>query len=874
MGNEKQLHFKTNVQLKSIIGKDLINDDNIAILELVKNSFDADAKKVTVKYLNLKNNDDNTIDSFSDKSSRLIIQDNGLGMSLDDIQNKWLNIAYSGKKNLKTQYKRRMAGAKGIGRFSCDRLGKYLNLYSKSFNNDKYIKLTIDWKKFEIDDKNIEIQSIPLNYEYLTTREFENLGFKAFDHGVLLEIIKLRSTWVYSTIDRSKFVIWDVEKLVDLKKYLEKLINPNQAFEDNDFGIYLDAPEFIRENNELSESDKFIGLVENQIFDKLDFKSTSIEVETIDNGINLLTELKDKGQTIFWIKEKNIFYPDIKNVKATIYYLNPYAKAFFTRQTGIQSVNYGSIFLFINGFRIPPYGEVGNDWLGLDRRKAQGHSRYIGLRETVGHIEIWDDDNQFQIISSREGVVKNDSFHKLTDSEQNNSYFFKTFRRLERYVVDGLNWDSSLYDSKNKSDAKKLKEIENKIISGETVDGELRYRETNKTKQRRIYSTIHSIISAKSYDVIELYINENLITQKVEEERKKSEKEFEQLIQDFDNKKIDIETLTRILQNKAKENKELEKEIKEFSKYSTDEATSKALLNLQAYKKIVNDQTLLIQELKSKLEELEEEKKRVAKEVEDAQSETEKAKKELLETREQNLFLKNIKSQEFSDVLNLMHHIGISTGTIQNYIKGAVFKLDNDLEFERNELKDIFSKLNYELNKIFSISKFATKANFKVETKDTKLDLVSFIEQYLINIIKPFLSKKVSLMVYEHSIDEFTTVFKPIELIIIIDNLINNSKKAIATKSSHNPENYSGKIEVNFNKISDSELQISFKDNGIGIPKSNQNKIFDYGYTTTEGSGLGLTHVKELIEKINGNIVLNEDYTDGTEFIIKINNKI
>ena len=55
MGN---LHFKTNVQIKSIIGKDLINDDNIAILELVKNSFDADAKRVDISFCNLKNNDD------------------------------------------------------------------------------------------------------------------------------------------------------------------------------------------------------------------------------------------------------------------------------------------------------------------------------------------------------------------------------------------------------------------------------------------------------------------------------------------------------------------------------------------------------------------------------------------------------------------------------------------------------------------------------------------------------------------------------------------------------------------------------------------------------------------------------------------------
>ena len=79
--------------------------------------------------------------------------------------------------------------------------------------------------------------------------------------------------------------------------------------------------------------------------------------------------LKDKGETIFWIKEKNEFSDFIKDAKCIIFYLNPYSKAFFTKQTGIRPVNYGSIYLFLNGFRIPPYGEEGDDWLGLEFRK-------------------------------------------------------------------------------------------------------------------------------------------------------------------------------------------------------------------------------------------------------------------------------------------------------------------------------------------------------------------------------------------------------------------------------------------------------------------------------------------------------------------------
>lgn len=274
------LHFKTNIQLKSIIGKDLINDDNIAILELVKNSFDADAKRVDISFSNLKENDDKSIDSYSEKTSRLIIKDDGLGMNLDDIKNKWLNIAYSEKKQNTRQHNRMMAGAKGVGRFSCDRLGEFLNLYARKNGEKSYILLKIDWKMFEVEDENKEIQSVILDYKELTEEDLVKRKVEPFKQGVILEIIKLRSNWVYEIRnDKGIIIDWNTDKLVNLKKYLEKLINPNQAFEENDFGIYLNAQEFIVENNNKEDSQKFIGKIDNTIFEKLDFKQQVSKVK-------------------------------------------------------------------------------------------------------------------------------------------------------------------------------------------------------------------------------------------------------------------------------------------------------------------------------------------------------------------------------------------------------------------------------------------------------------------------------------------------------------------------------------------------------------------------------------------------------------------
>ncbi|KAA1242901.1 sensor histidine kinase [Aquimarina sp. RZ0] len=852
------LHFKTNVQLKSIIGKDLINDDNIAILELVKNSFDADSKRVTVEYVNIKGNNDQTIDTFSNSTSRLVIQDDGLGMDIDDVQNKWLNIAYSEKKENTKQHKRLMAGAKGVGRFSCDRLGEYLILYAKKKQETRYIKLTIDWKKFEIQDESKEIQSIPIKYEYLSKNELNNSFIKPFDQGVALEIIKLRSAWVYppKNVNEKK---WDVSKLIKLKKYLEKLINPNQAFESDDFGIYVSAPEFETENELLPEHDRFIGKVENKIFDKLDFKSTSIEAKTIDNGESLYVELKDKGETIFWIKEKNSFFPFIKNARISLYYLNPYAKAFFTRQTGIQAVNYGSVFLFVNGFRIPPYGDVGDDWLGLDVRKGQGINRRIGVREIVGHIEILDDHNDFQIISSREGIVRNDSYKKLTNSEQNNSLFFKTLTRLERYVVDGLAWDSSIYDVRDP----KFKELEQKIIAGETEEEDLQYRESSEIKKGRIYGAIHSIIAAKPDDVIKLYINEDLILNKIEEERKRSEREFEQLIEDFDNKKIDVDTLSRILERKALQNKELEKQIRKFSKYSTTESTTKALLELQKYRDTVEKQTKLIEELQRELQSLRNEKEKAENKVQDYKDRVEQAENDLSIEKQKSLYLLATRRTLSPDADGLIHTIKINNIEIRDGIENLVEDIHYGV-FEKGEILRRLGNIKVNAERSLKLTEIASRSDFNEDIEKRNIDIIKYVQEYLDIYGDTFTTNNLEFEVDTNQIEYIKTV-SILNLSIVLDNMISNAVKWGADK-----------IAFVFKKGSANKLSLFISDNGNGLSKKfakNSDRIFELSVRETSptyngGSGIGLYYSRKLLKDMGCEIefVGNNQVLSGATF--------
>lgn len=148
---DNPLHFKVSSYLKTIIGRDLITDDLVAVFELVKNSFDARATKVDLWFL----------------PGKIYIVDNGKGMTLDDIKNKWLFVAYSAKQDqtedegLRGDYRGKLnskresfAGNKGVGRFSCDRLGTYLKLQTRSIRRGSEIEvINVDWSRFDEDSK-------------------------------------------------------------------------------------------------------------------------------------------------------------------------------------------------------------------------------------------------------------------------------------------------------------------------------------------------------------------------------------------------------------------------------------------------------------------------------------------------------------------------------------------------------------------------------------------------------------------------------------------------------------------------------------------------------------------------------------------------
>ena len=134
------LHFSASTNVKNLFGRGLVTDQIAAVFELVKNSYDADAEEVHIIF-----------DNLNTEKASILITDNGCGMDLDDIKNKWMIIGTDSKKNIgySPKYHRPLNGDKGIGRFSVDRLGSYLRMIAqKEDSNTRYIA-DFDWSLFD-----------------------------------------------------------------------------------------------------------------------------------------------------------------------------------------------------------------------------------------------------------------------------------------------------------------------------------------------------------------------------------------------------------------------------------------------------------------------------------------------------------------------------------------------------------------------------------------------------------------------------------------------------------------------------------------------------------------------------------------------------
>jgi len=462
----EKLQFKVSAALKSVIGRDLITNDFVAIFELVKNSIDAGASKISVIF---------DLDDGANSCIRVV--DDGKGMSFEDIKEKWLFLAYSAKKEGTEDIKSKVyAGNKGVGRFSCDRLGGKLELQSKTNGVSIVNLVNVDWGDFERSAEDL-FSTIDVDYN-----ELENFNvtseFIPKTSGVAIRISELRDP-----------DSWNRNKLIRLKSSLAKLINPFGSDGDK-FTIEIHCQReaeadqaLIRDFQEEDDAPQVInGIVKNSILSKLQDKTTWLE-STIKPDGYLYTTLNDRGEPIYKIREplSEELLPLINSgFSSNLFYLNMAAKLSFKKWMGVRSRNFGSVFLFRNGFQVFPVGEDGNDYWGLDRRKAQGQRRFLGQRDMMGRVDVHGSEKHFKESSSRDkGLVDTPAAISLSKC------LLGCVKKLERYVV-GVSWMDKL--------DKEFETSERMFLDGNRM---------------RIIDLIQDLSSSKEIEI--LHYNRNLI---------------------------------------------------------------------------------------------------------------------------------------------------------------------------------------------------------------------------------------------------------------------------------------------------------------------------------------------------------------------------
>lgn len=777
MATNDNLHFDVSTGLKRVLGRELITDDEVAIFELVKNSFDAGADTVQLYF-----GDD-----------MIVIADNGSGMSYEDLTGKWLFVAYSSKRgdrsaddfrNIAAE-RRHYAGSKGIGRFSSDRLGEEVVLQSRPRGRAKAVhRLTVDWELFEKDAKE-HFEKVPVRYAEQTSfqlprelRRFES----TLKHGTAVTIQRLRRPWPR-------------QRILDLKASLAKLINPFGE-ETDGFGIHITAPAEAAEDKRLvalhaTEGEKPLpkdivnGQIGNFIFTTLQDKTTFIRV-TID-GTELHSTLTDRGEVIYRIAEPNPYqHLAAAGFKCEIYYLNQSAKNTFARRVGLPSVQFGSVFLFRNNFRVYPVGEDGDDWFGFNRRKQQGYTRYLGSREVIGRVDVSGADEDFQEASSRnQSLIDTPAVEQLRKAVMEHC-----LKRLEKYVVP-VSWEDPA-DGKS-DDLSRLM----------TDQG-----------RARVSAAVASLVDNDKVRLIEY---------------------SKRLVDLINERSSDFEASLVSLRAIA----EKTGDTKMLARLDSAERRFDDLKKSEADARRVADKALAVADAATR---------RAA--TAEAEVETE---------RRRAHFLESFVNADAATILNLHHQVTIYAVDIAQQIENFLTETAGKASIPRDTVLKTLEQMAFLNRKVMSVTRFAAKANFKLDSEKIETDLAAFIYDYIEQIARTTGSARLQIAA-ENTHPGMKLRFNPIDASIIVDNLISNSRKAKATR-----------IKFVLTQEAKSGLTIHVSDNGRGLPPgTNRSRIFEMGYTTTQGSGLGLYHVRQALGEMGGSIEIDDKVERGLGLVIKI----
>lgn len=392
--------FKPRARLLLQLGDQLIRNERIALFELVKNTYDADASVVRVTMRRVHNQEDGEI----------IVDDDGTGMDIDTIINAWMEPGtdYRAKqfesRKRTPKYARLPIGEKGIGRFAAHKLGNVIEMITRKKGSQEII-VKIDWREFEseryLSGVNVQIQ------------EREPMTFKNNDTGTKIKITKLRSQW-------------DRGMVRDTYRSVTSIVNPFESKESR-FRIEFECPDF---------PDFLKGLMKpDEIQDFALWHATcDMEGETLDLHYRFIPwrsmvdriepRRKRLREDILDPYERKPVRIDLSAQRIGKVHMEMYVFDRDPRVTKLligsksQLTNYldrnGGVRIYRDGIRVYDYGEKGNDWLDLDLRRVNQPATRVSNNIVVGAIILNREDSEDLIEkTNREGFVENPAYHLL-----------------------------------------------------------------------------------------------------------------------------------------------------------------------------------------------------------------------------------------------------------------------------------------------------------------------------------------------------------------------------------------------------------------------------------------------------------------------------
>ena len=381
MGNDQILKWRFDVSTFRLIGRDLITDRVTALFELVKNCYDANAQNVNVIFENINVGKGNSV---------IRIEDDGYGMSFEDIRDKWMVIGTSSKRShpySPEPYHRKCVGEKGIGRFAVDKLGDYVSIITKKKGADKWLQVNIDWASYyqEINNET----GLRLFTDMENTYTYEETADKNAS-GTKIVISSVRELWTKREIEHL---------MREISKIVSPFANLNYPFK-----VRIQAPEFDIDHEAVRTLKDF-------------------DLATISLCIDFMKE-ENLQQSLFYDKNKGVFdyhlipIKSFGGIKIRIYFFDEPARRKYRKDFPNDPID--GFKVYRDGIIATPFAETNEnpdqkrDILGIDKRLWQDIFSRISTREFLGIIDITANENPKIIdATNRQDFVDNEEYREM-----------------------------------------------------------------------------------------------------------------------------------------------------------------------------------------------------------------------------------------------------------------------------------------------------------------------------------------------------------------------------------------------------------------------------------------------------------------------------